>query len=129
MKERERQTAGTLSGGGQEMLAVVKDIFTIIQTTNQQGITALLIEQNANMALRCHIKHMLLKQVKSRWRAPARNCRRMKKAKGPTLARQNNDAILKNPAWHKAACMKKTVGVFVQTPVIAGRIFWYTISI
>ena len=52
MKERERQTAGTLSGGGQEMLAVVKVIFTIIQTTNQQGITALLIEQNANMALK-----------------------------------------------------------------------------
>lgn len=68
MKERERQTAGTFSGGGQEMLAVVKDIFTIIQTTNQQDITALLIEQNANMALRCHIKHMLLKQAKSRWR-------------------------------------------------------------
>mgnify|MGYP006922455763 CR=1 FL=1 len=48
----------------------------------------------------------------------------MKKAKGPTLARQNNDAILKNPAWHKAACVKKTVGVFVQTACIAaGRLY------
>lgn len=129
MKERERQTAGTFSGGGQEMLAVVKDIFTIIQTTNQQGITALLIEQNANMALKVPHKAYVIETGKITMEAPARNCRRMKKAKGPTLARQNNDAILKNPAWHKAACVKKTVGVFVQTPVIARRIFWYTISI
>lgn len=76
LKEREWQMAGTLSGGEQQMLAVgralmsrpklimmdepslglaplvVKDIFTIIQTINQQGITVLLIEQNANMALK-----------------------------------------------------------------------------
>jgi branched-chain amino acid transport system ATP-binding protein len=67
---------GTLSGGEQQMLAVgralmakprvmmldepslglaplvVKDIFTIIQRINEQGVTILLIEQNANMALR-----------------------------------------------------------------------------
>lgn len=76
LKEREWQMAGTLSGGEQQMLAVgralmsrpklimmdepslglaplvVKDIFTIIQTINGQGITVLLIEQNANMALK-----------------------------------------------------------------------------
>ena len=76
LKEREWQMAGTLSGGEQQMLAVgralmskpkvimmdepslglaplvVKDIFRIIQTINQQGITVLLIEQNANMALK-----------------------------------------------------------------------------
>ncbi len=76
LKERAWQQAGTLSGGEQQMLAVgralmsqpklimmdepslglaplvVKDIFEIIRTINQQGITVLLIEQNANMALK-----------------------------------------------------------------------------
>lgn len=76
LKEREWQLAGTLSGGEQQMLAVgralmsrpklimmdepslglapliVKDIFNIIKTINEQGITVLLIEQNANMALK-----------------------------------------------------------------------------
>ncbi|MDD7194341.1 MAG: ABC transporter ATP-binding protein [Oscillospiraceae bacterium] len=76
LKEREWQAAGTLSGGEQQMLAVgralmskpkvimmdepslglaplvVKGIFDIIRTVNQEGITVLLIEQNANMALK-----------------------------------------------------------------------------
>ena len=76
LKERRNQVAGTLSGGEQQMLAVgralmskpkvimmdepslglaplvVKDIFKIIQTINKEGITVLLIEQNANMALK-----------------------------------------------------------------------------
>ena len=75
LREREWQLAGTLSGGEQQMLAVgralmskpkfimmddpslglaplvVKDIFSIIKTINREGITVLLIEQNANMAL------------------------------------------------------------------------------
>ena len=76
LKERSWQAGGTLSGGEQQMLAVgralmarpklimmdepslglaplvVKDIFSIIKTINQQGVTILLIEQNANMALK-----------------------------------------------------------------------------
>ncbi len=76
LKERHWQLAGTLSGGEQQMLAVgralmskpklvmmdepslglaplvVKSIFEIIETINGEGITVLLIEQNANMALR-----------------------------------------------------------------------------
>ena len=76
LKERSWQAAGTLSGGEQQMLAVgralmsrpkimmldepslglaplvVKGIFEIIQEINKQGVTILLIEQNANMALR-----------------------------------------------------------------------------
>ena len=76
LKERKRQLAGTLSGGEQQMLAVgralmskpkllmldepslglapivVREIFDIIRTVNQQGITVLLNEQNANMALK-----------------------------------------------------------------------------
>ena len=75
LKERSWQAAGTLSGGEQQMLAVgralmsrpklmmmdepslglapivVKDIFSIIKEINLQGVTILLIEQNANMAL------------------------------------------------------------------------------
>lgn len=76
LKERYKQMAGTLSGGEQQMLAVaralmshpklmmmdepslglapliVQDIFSIIKEINKQGVTILLIEQNANMALR-----------------------------------------------------------------------------
>ena len=76
LKERRNQPAGTLSGGEQQMLAVgralmsrpkllmldepslglaplvVQGIFDIIRTVNQQGVTVLLIEQNANMALK-----------------------------------------------------------------------------
>ena len=75
LKERMGQMAGTLSGGEQQMLAVgralmakpkmilmdepsmglspllVKEIFAIIQEVNKQGITILLVEQNAKMAL------------------------------------------------------------------------------
>lgn len=76
LEERHWQLAGTLSGGEQQMLAVgralmsrpklmmmdepslglapivVKGIFDIIKEINKQGVTVLLIEQNANMALK-----------------------------------------------------------------------------
>ena len=76
LKERSWQLAGTLSGGEQQMLAVaralmsrpkvimmdepslglaplvVKGIFDIIREINKKGVTVLLIEQNANMALK-----------------------------------------------------------------------------
>ena len=62
LKERVNQSAGTLSGGEQQMLAIdepslglapnlVLLIFDLIKSINQQGTSILLIEQNANMAL------------------------------------------------------------------------------
>ena len=84
LKERTWQAGGTLSGGEQQMLAVgralmskpkmimmdepslglapivVKDIFEIIRKINNQGVTVLLIEQNANMALKtAHYDYVL----------------------------------------------------------------------
>ena len=84
LRERSWQLAGTLSGGEQQMLAVgrammtrpklimmdepslglaplvVKDIFRIIQTLKETGMTVLLIEQNANAALHaCDFAYVL----------------------------------------------------------------------
>lgn len=76
LKERRHQLSGTLSGGEQQMLAVaralmsrgkmmlldepsmglapvlVRDIFKVLEEINRDGTTILLVEQNANMALR-----------------------------------------------------------------------------
>ena len=76
LKERSWQLAGTLSGGEQQMLAIgralmskpdlimmdepslglapiiVQGVFDIIREINKQGVTILLVEQNANMALK-----------------------------------------------------------------------------
>ena len=62
LKERRKQLAGTMSGGEQQMLAMgralmsnasllVQEIFDIIQDIHKEGMTILLVEQNAQMAL------------------------------------------------------------------------------
>jgi branched-chain amino acid transport system ATP-binding protein len=84
LKERIKQKAGTLSGGEQQMLAIgrglmarpkvllldepsmglapimVEQIFSIVQAINKDGVTVLLVEQNAAMALAiCHRGYVL----------------------------------------------------------------------
>jgi branched-chain amino acid transport system ATP-binding protein len=84
LKERVKQKAGTLSGGEQQMLAIgrglmarpkvllldepsmglapimVEQIFSIVQAINKDGVTVLLVEQNAAMALAiCHRGYVL----------------------------------------------------------------------
>ena len=84
LRERATQLAGTLSGGEQQMLAVgralmseakilildepsmglapklVQEIFSVIRQLNEKGTTILLVEQNANMALRLAHRACLL---------------------------------------------------------------------
>lgn len=97
LKERYRQAAGTLSGGEQQMLAIgrammsrpkillmdepsmglspllVKEIFQIIQQLNQAGMTILLVEQNAKMALSIAHRAYVLETGKIVMSGPAKD--------------------------------------------------------
>ena len=95
LKERRRQTGGTLSGGEQQMLAMgrammcrpklmmldepsmglapilVQQIFDMIQTLHKQGVTILLVEQNASMALAIADRAYVLETGKISMEGPA----------------------------------------------------------
>jgi len=97
LKEREKQIAGTLSGGEQQMLAMgralmsrpkillldepsmglapllVQEIFYIIEDINKQGTTILLVEQNANKALSISNKGYVLETGKIIIEGPAKD--------------------------------------------------------
>ena len=98
LKERRNQKAGTLSGGEQQMLAMgralmshpktilmdepsmglspklVKEIFSIIRKLHEQGITILLVEQNAKMALSIADRAYVLETGRITMEATPRNC-------------------------------------------------------
>jgi branched-chain amino acid transport system ATP-binding protein len=99
LKERTKQEAGTMSGGEQQMLAIgralmsrpklllldepsmglapvlVERIFEIIREINNQGITILLVEQNANVALEIATRGYVLETGKIVNSAPAEKLR------------------------------------------------------
>lgn len=96
LRERLNQAAGTLSGGEQQMLAVgralmsraeilildepsmglapklVQEIFAVLRKLNEEGATILLVEQNANMALRLAHRACLLETGNLVLEGPAR---------------------------------------------------------
>jgi branched-chain amino acid transport system ATP-binding protein len=95
LKERRTQVAGTLSGGEQQMLAIgralmarprlllldepsmglapvlVEQIFETVQTINGQGVTVLLVEQNAAMALSIAMRGYVLETGRIALEGPA----------------------------------------------------------
>lgn len=97
LKERSHQWAGTLSGGEQQMLAIgralmlrprllildepslglspilVKEIFSIIRQINKKGMTILLVEQNANMALSISYTGLILENGRFVMKGKAKN--------------------------------------------------------
>ena len=107
LKERRRQVAGTLSGGEQQMLAIgralmskprlimldepsmglapllVSQIFSIIRELKDTGVTILLVEQNARMALRIADRAYVLET-------------------GRVKLSDSADALLNNDEVHKA---------------------------
>jgi len=110
LKERERQVAGTLSGGEQQMLAIaralmnrpkflmldepslgiapllVKTIFEkIVEINREQGITILLVEQNANLALEISHYGYVLETGRIILHAPAAALRQDPKVKSAYL--------------------------------------------
>ncbi len=106
LKERENQLAGTLSGGEQQMLAIVRgmlqapkllmldepsmglaplvveDVFKIIKSINNNGVTVLVVEQNAQVALSA-ADYGYVMEV------------------GEIILQDNADALLRNPQVKK----------------------------
>lgn len=100
LKERAQQLGGTLSGGEQQMLAIgralmmqprillldepsmglapvlVEQIFEIIQTLNERGVTILLVEQNAHLALQVAARGYVIQAGKIVLTDTAENLRR-----------------------------------------------------
>ena len=132
LKEREWQLAGTLSGGEQQMLAVgralmakpklvmmdepslglaplvVKGIFDIIKRINRQGITVLLIEQNANMALKTADWAYVMQTGTILMQGEGKGFSKTRRSKRLISAKQSNMAQSRRTAMCGGFCLHQT---------------------
>ncbi len=142
LKERRNQPAGTLSGGEQQMLAMgralmckpkmllldepsmglspllVKEIFKIIRQVNRNGVTVLLVEQNARMALEIANRAYVLETGTIKMEGEATESPTTSRSAKPIWAA--NKCILKNPVsakGHRICCYKASlVGASIARP-------------
>jgi branched-chain amino acid transport system ATP-binding protein len=115
LKERAKQTGGTLSGGEQQMLSIaralmarpriflldepsmglapllVEEIFSVIRDINQEGTTILLVEQNANMALQVASRGYVLETGTVALEGPAKELREDPKVKSVYLGEASTE--------------------------------------
>ena len=116
LEERSRQLAGTLSGGEQQMLAIgralmakprlllldepslglapiiVRDIFRALRQIRQQGMTLLLVEQNARMALKLADRGYVLETGHIALQASARELLESPEVQATYLGRETSSA-------------------------------------
>ncbi|MDE1952935.1 MAG: ABC transporter ATP-binding protein [Betaproteobacteria bacterium] len=116
LEERSRQFAGTLSGGEQQMLAIgralmakprlllldepslglapiiVRDIFRSLRQIRQQGMTLLLVEQNARMALKLADRGYVLETGRIALQASARELLESPEVQATYLGKDNASA-------------------------------------
>ena len=131
LRERLKQVAGTLSGGEQQMLAaaralmarprvllmdepsmglapmLVEQVFETIRRINAQGVTILLVEQNAPMALGIADRATCWKAAGSCWMVPAANCWTMSRVSGPILA---DHALRRKPRLSACSAARIAIG-------------------
>ena len=116
LEERSRQFAGTLSGGEQQMLAIgralmakprlllldepslglapiiVRDIFRSLRQIRQQGMTLLLVEQNARMALKLADRGYVLETGRIALQASARDLLESPEVQATYLGKETSSA-------------------------------------
>ena len=116
LEERSRQLAGTLSGGEQQMLAIgralmakprlllldepslglapiiVRDIFRSLRQIRQQGMTLLLVEQNARMALKLADRGYVLETGRIALQASARDLLESPEVQATYLGKETSSA-------------------------------------